>query len=221
MSAVPWPVLPGIWPLPATGLPPLRAAFLMFLQPLRPTAARAFSTWFPGPDAISPIHFTQSSLQSSYSTLIGSLSPHCYGSTTRAGPLCTLPCLQRQVGPHSRTGLVVSEGAAGRGTTPQSLSYSLVCLVCWAGPSPSGHPLLLLGGKLPWACCASLPSPGTHFDLDLLLHLLTLHSCVLLLEPAEEKADVVTVSPSGAPFPPAPWLLGTDLFIFLGLYLTW
>lgn len=32
---------------------------------------------------------------------------------------------------------------------------------------------------------------------------------------------MVTVPSLGTPFPPAPWLPGTDLFIFLGLYLTW
>lgn len=30
-----------------------------------------------------------------------------------------------------------------------------------------------------------------------------------------------TVPPSETPFLPASWLPGTDLFIFLGLYLTW
>lgn len=32
---------------------------------------------------------------------------------------------------------------------------------------------------------------------------------------------MVTIPPPETSFPPAPWLLGTDLFIFLGLYLTW
>lgn len=91
-----------------------------------------------------------------------------------------------------------------------------MCLMCWAGLPPSGHPL---GMEAPKGPCP--PSLGTHFDFDLLLHLFTLHGCVFLLEPAEEKADTVTIPPPGTSFPPAPWLLGTDLFIFLGLYLTW
>lgn len=32
---------------------------------------------------------------------------------------------------------------------------------------------------------------------------------------------MLTVPPSGTPLLPAPWPPGTDLFIFLGLYLTW
>lgn len=32
---------------------------------------------------------------------------------------------------------------------------------------------------------------------------------------------MLTVPPWGAPFLPAPWPPSTDLFIFLGLYLTW
>lgn len=142
----------------------------------------------------------------------------------KAGPPRPLLCPQCQVGLHSHT-VAVNEGAAGLRDNRSEPKDSLGSSVCWAGLPPSDRPPLESGGKLLRAAGAcpipvTAPSPGTHFDLDLFLHFLTLHGCVLLLESAEERAAVAAVPPGG-PCSASSLAAATDLFIFLGLYLTW
>ena len=93
-----------------------------------------------------------------------------------------------------------------------------------------GHPAVwpMLGGATLIRGLPGHPAPAWPIPPELTL--ISICSSISLLFMAaysfsslqrEGRADVLTVPLSGTPLLPAPRMPATDLFIFLGLYLTW